>query len=223
MDASGRNPACSAERAPLPVPQTRAEPFPFPSSPCKRGPCGVRRQTRSVRLAKSAIRKGGAASVALEIERKFLVANDGWKHSIIRSMRIRDGLIANNKGHKARVRIADGVATIALKSRRHGLVRDEFEYAIPLLDAEKMLRTMCDGNILDKVRHFTLHASNTWHIDVYEGVLDGVVLAEIELMDVDQKFTLPEWIGAEVTTDPKYRKINMVAARLGQTVFFSSS
>ena len=161
--------------------------------------------------------------MALEIERKFLVANDGWKHSIVRSMRIRDGLIANNKGHKARVRIANGVATIALKSRRCGPVRDEFEYAIPLLDAEKMLRTMCDGNVLDKVRHFTLHAGNTWNVDVYEGVLDGVVLAEIELMDVDQKFTLPEWIGAEVTTDPKYRKINMVAARLDKTVISSSS
>ena len=111
--------------------------------------------------------------MALEIERKFLVANDGWKHSIIRSMRIRDGLIANNKGHKARVRIADGVATIALKSRRRGPVRDEFEYAIPLLDAEKMLRTMCDGNVLDKVRHFTLHAGNTWHVRATRREVDG--------------------------------------------------
>jgi CYTH domain-containing protein len=156
--------------------------------------------------------------LALEIERKFLVANDGWKNSILRSVRIRDGLIANNKGHKARVRIADGVATIALISRRHGLVRDEFEYAIPLSDAAEMLHTMCDGNVLDKVRHFTSHSDNTWHVDVYEGLLHGVVLAEIELIDVDQKFMLPDWIGAEVTTDPRYRKINMVAARLGKAV-----
>src|SRR6516164_9728233 len=65
-----------------------------------------------------------------EIERKFLVANEGWKTAVIRSVRIRDGLIANNKGHKARVRIANDVATIALKSRRRGPVRTEFEYAI---------------------------------------------------------------------------------------------
>jgi CYTH domain-containing protein len=157
------------------------------------------------------------ASVALEIERKFLVAGDGWKNSIARSVKIRDGLIANNNGHKARVRIADDVATIALKSRRRGLiVRDEFEYAIPLSDAEEMLRTMCDGNVLDKVRHFILHASDTWQVDVYEGLLDGVVLAEIELTDVDQRLTLPDWIGAEVTTDPRYKKINMVAARLAK-------
>ena len=158
------------------------------------------------------------ASVALEIERKFLVANDGWKNSIARRVRIRDGLIANNNGQKARVRIADDVATIALKSRRRGLiVRDEFEYAIPLSDAEEILRIMCDGNVLYKIRHFVLHTSNTWQVDVYKGLLDGVVLAEIELTDVDQTLILPDWIGAEVTSDPRYRKINMVAAHLAAT------
>ena len=65
--------------------------------------------------------------MTLEIERKFLVANNGWKNSVIRSVRIRDGLIANSKGNKARVRIANDVATIALKSRRRGPVRTEFE------------------------------------------------------------------------------------------------
>ena len=68
--------------------------------------------------------------MTLEIERKFLVANDGWKNSVVRSVRIRDGLIANNKGNKARVRIANEVATIALKSRRSGLARTEFEYCL---------------------------------------------------------------------------------------------
>jgi adenylate cyclase len=150
--------------------------------------------------------------MAQEIERKFLVANHDWKNSVIPSIRIRDGLIANNKGNKARVRIANGVATIALKSRRRGLVRTEFEYVIPYSDAEEMLRVMCEGNVLDKTRHFVSHAGNTWHVDVYEGLLDGVVLAEIELTEADQKLTLPDWIGAEVTADPRYRKINMVAA-----------
>jgi CYTH domain-containing protein len=153
--------------------------------------------------------------VALEIERKFLVANDGWKTSIARSVRIRDGLIANNNGQKARVRIADDVATIALKSRKRDFImRDEFEYAIPLSDAEEMLRIMCDDNVLHKTRHFVPHASDTWHVDVYEGLLDGVVLAEIELTNVDQTFILPDWIGREVTGNPSYRKINMLAAHL---------
>jgi adenylate cyclase len=152
--------------------------------------------------------------MTLEIERKFLVANDGWKTAVVRSVRIRDGLIANNKGNKARVRIANDVATIALKSRRHGPVRTEFEYTIPYSDAEEMLRTMCDGNVLDKVRHFVRHEGNNWHIDVYQGLLDGVVVAEIELADAGQEFALPDWIGAEVTSDPRYRKINMLADRV---------
>lgn len=152
--------------------------------------------------------------MGLEIERKFLVANEGWKTAVTRSVRIRDGLIANNKGNKARVRIADDVATIALKSRRRGQVRTEFEYAIPYADAEEMLRTMCDGNVLDKVRHFVSHAGSNWYVDVYEGVLDGVVMAEIELTDAGQEFALPHWIGAEVTSDPRYRKINMIADRV---------
>jgi adenylate cyclase len=152
--------------------------------------------------------------MSLEIERKFLVANESWKTAVIRSARIRDGLIANNKGHKARVRIANDVATIALKSRRRGSVRTEFEYTIPLSDAEEMLRTMCDGNVLDKVRHFVSHEGNNWHVDVYEGLLDGVVLAEIELADAGQEFALPDWIGAEVTSDSRYRKVNMIADRV---------
>jgi adenylate cyclase len=150
----------------------------------------------------------------LEIERKFLVANAGWKGAATRTIRIRDGLIANNDGHKARVRIADSTATIALKSRRHGPTRTEFEYTIPCSDAEEIMRFMCVGNILDKVRHFVPHAGLTWHVDVYEGILNGVVLAEIELAHADQRLELPDWIGDEVTGDPRYRKINMRAQRM---------
>ena len=153
--------------------------------------------------------------MTLEIERKFLVANDGWKKSVTRTVRIRDGLIANNNGHKARVRIADSHGTIALKSRRIGATRSEFEYQIPLSDAEEILRVMCDGNILDKVRHCTSFAGVIWNVDVYEGILSGVVLAEIELNRLDQELTLPAWVGQEVTGDPSYRKINLVARRIG--------
>jgi len=157
--------------------------------------------------------------MAAEIERKFLVADHGWKDPVARSVRIRDGLIANNHGQKVRVRIATGVATIAIKSRRRGPARTEFEYAIPYSDAEEMLRTMCGGNVLDKVRHFVSYAGNTWQIDVYEGLLEGIVLAEIELTDADQKLTLPDWIGEEVTADPMYKKINMLASRFAKPEF----
>ena len=94
----------------------------------------------------------------LEIERKFLLANDDWKSSVVQRIRICDGLIASDNGNKARVRIVDSNATIALKSRRQGPTRTEFEYTIPYSDAVEILRTMCDGRVLDKVRHVITHA-----------------------------------------------------------------
>jgi len=145
----------------------------------------------------------------LEIERKFLLANDGWKSRVTQQIRIRDGLIASNNGNKARVRIADSNATITLKSRRRGPIRTEFEYAIPYCDALEILQTMCDGRVLEKVRHVVPYAGSMWHVDVYEGILNGVVLAEVELQHAEQKLDLPGWIGKEVTNDPMYRKINM--------------
>jgi len=150
----------------------------------------------------------------LEIERKFLLANDDWKSWVTKRLRIRDGLIASNNGNKARVRISDSNATITLKSRRRGATRTEFEYAIPYSDAVEMLRTMCDGHVFDKVRHVINHAGAVWHVDVYEGVLNGVVLAEVELQHVDQKLDLPGWIGKEVTGDPGYGKINLLTQHI---------
>jgi adenylate cyclase len=78
---------------------------------------------------------------------------------------------------------------------------------------------MSGGNVLDKIPHFVSYAGNTWQIDVYEGLLEGIVLAEIELTDADQKLTLPDWIGEEVPADPTYRKINMLAARFAKLEF----
>ena len=152
--------------------------------------------------------------MGLEIERKFLVTNEKWKTSVTQTIRIRDGLIANNNGQKARVRIANARATIALKSRRRGRTRSEFEYAIPLSDAEDMMRVMCDGPILEKVRHCVPYTGVIWNVDVYEGILRGVTIAEVELDSSEQELQLPDWIGQEVTGDPNYRKVNMVARRI---------
>src|SRR5262249_36208518 len=102
----------------------------------------------------------------------------------------------------------------SLKSRRRGPIRIEFEYAIPYSDALEILQTMCDGRVLDKVRHFIPYAGSLWHVDVYEGILNGVVIAEVDLQQVDQELDLPAWIGEEVTNDPRYRKLNMERQRI---------
>lgn len=110
-----------------------------------------------------------AASRAQLRARIAAACDDGWKKSVIRRIRIRDGLIANTNGNKARVRIADSNATITLKSRRRGPIRTEFEYAIPYSDAAEILSTICDGHVLDKTRHVVTHTAAVWHVDVYEG------------------------------------------------------
>src|SRR5580704_8828002 len=130
-----------------------------------------------------------------EVERKFLVANDGWKAGVVRSVFLRDRLIASSNGNKVRIRIADEKATVTIKGPRKVMRRAEFEYGIPMSDAEAILK----------------HQANvTWEIDVYEGSLQGVVIAEIELRHENLTIELPDWIGQEITRDPRYRKVNML-------------
>jgi CYTH domain-containing protein len=151
----------------------------------------------------------------IEIERKFLVSNDEWRQLAVRSVRLRDGLIGAYKDRKVRVRIVgDNIATIAIKGPRVGIAQAEFEYEIPIADAERMLSTMCQDDTLEKERFFVDDAGGTWHVDVYSGILQGVVIAEIELKHESEELTLPHWIGKEVTGDPFFKKINMRARAL---------
>jgi CYTH domain-containing protein len=153
--------------------------------------------------------------MAVEIERKFLVRDDSWRRQITRQQEIRDGLIAFGNGRKVRVRTCDQRATLTVKSKTAGLANVEFEYEIPLADAEEMMGHHCLHVGLSKIRYFVPHGGRTWQVDVYRGILAGVVLAEIELPSETTEFVLPPWVGREVTGDPAYKKFNMVNARLG--------
>jgi CYTH domain-containing protein len=107
--------------------------------------------------------------------------------------------------------------TIALKGAHKGLGRSEFEYTIPISDAEEILRTMCDDRVLEKVRNYVPYAGLTWEIDVYDGILKGVVIAEVELDREDRVLELPDWVGREITGDLRYSKFNMeTAAKRGE-------
>jgi len=151
----------------------------------------------------------------VEIERKFLVTNGAWRQLAVRSVRLRDGLIAAYKDRKVRVRIAgDDIATVAIKGPRVGIAQTEFEYEIPIADAERMLSTICRDDTLEKERFFVADTGGTWHVDVYSGILEGVVIAEIQLNHESQQLILPRWIGKEVTGDSFYKKINMRARAL---------
>ena len=143
-----------------------------------------------------------------------MVTND-WKQLAVRSVKLRDGLVAAYKDRKVRVRTAgDDIATVSVKGPRIGIAQAEFEYEIPITDAERMLSTICRDDTLEKERFFVEDAGATWHVDVYSGILQGVVIAEIELKHQSQKLILPRWIGKEVTGDPFFKKINMRARAL---------
>lgn len=154
--------------------------------------------------------------MATEIERKFLVANDGWRKSYTRKTQIRDGLVAMTDDRKVRVRIYDERATIAIKAKREGISDAEFEYDIPKADAEELLELHCGRQWLTKVRYDVPHKGFTWQVDVYEGLLKGVILAEVELRRADVDVPLPDWIGKEVTGRPEYKKNNMLQAKLNR-------
>jgi CYTH domain-containing protein len=152
--------------------------------------------------------------MGIEIERKFLVASEKWRSLVQRSEHIRDGLIAASDDRKTRVRIIGERATLAVKTKRVNGLREEFEYDIPMADAERLLEC-CGNSILQKVRHYIECNSLLWEVDEYEGILTGVILAEVELDSVDQSIDLPEWIGRKVTSEPPYSKINMLRSRQG--------
>ncbi len=146
--------------------------------------------------------------MALEIERKFLVAHDGWRPAA-RVRHIEQGYLSVSGPVSVRIRLQDGLGTLTVKGERDGLVRDEFEYAVPAADATEMLRLASLPPIVKK-RHELTIGGKLWEIDVFEGRLAGLVLAEIELADEQETFLRPDWLGREVTDDPRYRNSALV-------------
>lgn len=141
--------------------------------------------------------------MALEIERKFLLKNDTWKTLVKEEFLIKQGYLNSEKERTVRVRTYGDKGIITIKGKNNNLTRKEFEYTIPLSDAIQMLE-LAEMPIIEKTRFIVINDGNTWEIDVFEGVNKGLVVAEIELESETEKFEIPDWIGEEVSTDPKY-------------------
>ncbi len=142
--------------------------------------------------------------MALEIERKFLLLSDAWKKLVSHSVSIRQGYLNQAKACSVRVRSANGRGWLNIKSATIGPQRHEYEYEIPFAEAEEMLESLCHKPLIEKVRHFVDYGNHTWEIDVFEGDNEGLVVAEIELDDPVEEFSLPSWIGREVTENARY-------------------
>ena len=142
--------------------------------------------------------------MAIEIERKFLLRSNEWRASAIGSARLRQAYLAQDGGLSTRVRLIDATAaTLTIKSRKAGLKRLEFEFPIPVADAEALL-ALRQGAIIEKVRHNVPWHGQRWEIDVFEGNNAGLVIAEIELGHELDTFELPAWLGAEVTHEERF-------------------
>lgn len=144
--------------------------------------------------------------MAQEIERKFLVIDDSWRSSVLRSAEYRQGYLAATGKVSVRVRISGEQANLNLKTATLGISRDEFEYPIPRVDAEQLLQ-LCSGVPILKTRYFVQHAGHEWEVDVFAGANAGLVVAELELTRVDEAFERPAWLGMEVSEDPRYYNV----------------
>lgn len=148
--------------------------------------------------------------MAVEIEHKYIVTNDSYKDLATRTIHICQGYLSKDKERTVRIRIADDKAFITIKGNNNGDTRAEFEYPIPLNEAQILLQNLCIQPILEKYRHIVEFNGNTWEIDEFKGALDGLVLAEIEIPYSEYKYDIPPFAGKNVTNDVRYYNSNLI-------------
>jgi adenylate cyclase len=143
-----------------------------------------------------------------EIERKFLVKGDSWRGPG-RGILVRQGHLSTDPERVVRVRTAGKRGYVTIKGKGQGLTRPEYEYGIPPREAAEILDTLCVGSIIEKTRYHVEYEGRTWEIDEFHGDNQGLVIAELELEREDEDFEIPEWIGEEVSDDPRYLNVNL--------------
>ena len=139
--------------------------------------------------------------MAEEIERKFLVTGEGWRQGT--PQHLVQAYLNRDPERCVRIRIADDQAFLTIKGKNRGIRRAEFEYALPLDDAQQLL-DLCEGPIIDKLRYRIPCGELCWEVDEFSGENAGLVVAEIELESEHQTFPRPEWLGEEVSDDARY-------------------
>ncbi|MBF0620757.1 MAG: CYTH domain-containing protein [Magnetococcales bacterium] len=144
-----------------------------------------------------------------EIERRFLVKGDAFK-SLAEGVSFRQGFLSTVKERVVRVRIAGGKGTMTVKGLTRGFTKTEFEYEIPVENAQIMLDDLCEQPIIEKKRYSIPMGDLVWEVDDFFGVNEGLKIAEVELASEDQPFDRPEWLGEEISNDPRYFNSNLV-------------
>ena len=155
------------------------------------------------------MREQEANSMADEIEKKFLLKKEPH-HLMVNGVRMAQGYMINQRDITTRVRMAGEKAFLTIKGRTVKAARKEYEYPVTVTDAQEMLDRFCEKPLIEKTRYYIEYSGFVWEVDVFSGENQGLVVAEIELSHADQAFDMPEWVGEEVTHDPRYYNANLV-------------
>lgn len=148
--------------------------------------------------------------MASEIERKFLLLNDDWKVVADQGTRFVQGYLIGSRKASVRVRIEGDRAFLNIKSATLGITRREFEYPVPVDEAQAMLEELCEKPLISKTRYCLHYGQHEWEVDVFDGDNTGLIVAEIELARVDETFEKPVWLGNEVSDDARYYNVSLV-------------
>jgi adenylate cyclase len=145
-----------------------------------------------------------------EIERKFLLRDESWRDAADGGTRFRQGYLIGAERASVRVRIEGDRANLNIKSATLGIHRQEYEYPIPLGEAEELLDTLCEQPQIIKTRYLVPYGEHTWEIDLFDGDNAGLIVAEVELEAEDETFERPPWLGDEVSGDTRYYNVCLV-------------
>lgn len=155
------------------------------------------------------IRENQGVVMGFEIERKFLLKNANWRKLVNEKTLIRQGYLNSDAERTVRVRVRDRTAFLTIKGKTQNTTRQEFEYEIPIDDADSLLK-LCEPPLIEKTRFIVKYQGKTWEIDEFEGENRGLTVAEIELSSEDESFDLPDWIGKEVSHDRRYFNSSLI-------------
>lgn len=147
--------------------------------------------------------------MATEIEHKYLVIKDIWGKVIPnKSVEIKQAYLLTDPEKTIRIRTKGNAGFITIKGKSSGASRLEFEYEIPIDDANDLINKFC-SNLIEKTRHLVIHENHTWEVDEFKGLNAGLIVAEIELNSEDEIYSIPNWIDKNVTDDLRYANSNL--------------
>lgn len=149
--------------------------------------------------------------MATEIEHKYLVKADLW-HKVAphKSVHVKQAYLLTDPDKTIRVRTMGDQAFITIKGKASGASRLEYEYEIPLQDANELIGKFA-SDLIEKIRHYVIHETKTWEVDEFKGLNNGLMVAEIELATEEESYQLPAWVGRNVTDDHRYANSNLVS------------